>query len=314
VRHRITVERVLWMYHLIVLPGIEYGMRHFLPPGKQMKLWDSMVGHTVTMAATGNVFGSRRVKPEAVSSITGLVLPSMHECAVKISETFFRLNGDSSFSNRVGRLRWTASHDHVVRRNRLLRVRSLLASINWQFHNTPTGSLLSHESTPDMSDCNSSFMMVNSDRIRLISDWLGTWGHSMRAPDEDVIAYTDGSADRQGHSSWAVCFADNWFNSNYPLLPDEHRIRASHISEGVSMSGANATSYSTDIYDAELQAILRAVIAPPVKLNVTQTTRPRSRPYASRPPATGHDCAEADDHARAHRTDYDYQKAGGGAD
>src|SRR5688500_10517980 len=99
------------------------------------------------------------------------------------------------------------------------------------------------------------------------------------------IAFTDGSM-INGISAWAAVFADDWFWNNYEGLPNEQSIRYNHIQEVAHVSGTNDTDYSTGIYDAELQAILRALIAVPVSCPITIYADNQAAKYAIASPPT----------------------------
>ena len=269
IRHRLSPQQAISMYRLVVGPSIEYGLRHVIPSPDVLRSWNTTVASAITYSATGILYNERHVKAQAVAAITGIDLPSTLECAIKVSEAFYRLNG-SSQSSEVARVRWASLNKGALYRNRLSRVSDLAKSLEWEFSSIPNGPLLSSEGAP--RECNTATMKVNGQNLRLVMDWLGTWGHDGKAPSEPVTAYTDGSCGRDAkRSSWAICFADDWFDNNYSTLHEEKHLRPQHI-KGSVFSGSNATSYSVGIYDAELQAILRALIAVPVQRGITVYT------------------------------------------
>ena len=176
------------------------------------------MGHvSSSFAATRSVYHLRYPKPEALAAIANIPLPSMHECAVKVSEGFYRLNGVTPTSQRWSRVGLDTSI-----RNRLSRTKSLADFIQWEFHSTPQGELISYEGTPAASECDSFLLSRNGEKIRLVQDWLGTWGYNTKHRHVHITAFTDGSASYSTKSSaWAVCFADDWLDENYESMPPD---------------------------------------------------------------------------------------------
>jgi ribonuclease HI len=122
-----------------------------------------------------------------------------------------------------------------------------------------TGEL---EWSMDLVNSTTSPESINDDRKRAMDD-----------PDEHhqggpIQAYTDGSF-IDGKSGWAVIFGDTHFDEIYSSLPDEKHLRYEEFKNVRHMSGSNDPKFSVGIYDAELQAILRALMAVPVHRHVT---------------------------------------------
>jgi len=235
------------MYNNFTTPVIAYYLRHIVTGRTQLTQWDKHVVFTFSIAASGFRYNCRRFKPAAIAVIAGVRLPSMLECAVKVSETFHRLNG-LSLSSELVRTRWPRITMDPRCRNRIRRVNELL-----------TGEL---EWSMDLVNSTTSPERINDDRKRAMDD-----------PDEHhqggpIQAYTDGSF-IDGKSGWAVIFGDTHFDEIYSSLPDEKHLRYEEFKNVRHMSGSNDPKFSVGIYDAELQAILRALMAVPVHRHVT---------------------------------------------
>lgn len=83
------------------------------------------------------------------------------------------------------------------------------------------------------------------------------------------VAFTDGSVSN-GRASWAVCFDNSWLREHYHLLPDESSLSFRHFHHHVVYFGSLLQSNEgSSIFDAELQAIARAILAVPVTASLT---------------------------------------------
>jgi ribonuclease HI len=227
---------------------------------------------------------ARNVKPEALAAITNLQLPSYHWKLLQVSETFIRLNTDEhrSWSTRA---RWLAIVPHQQQRqrsNRLVLAQSTTNSIGWKLEpvNTrrtwPICSNLPPAATPH-------YFWVDGVKYTSIQSFCGVWGVDRR-PYPDITVFTDASyqpavdsnSPSSSSSSWAVCMADDWLLSNHRSVEPEGKISKHTFLHTASLSDKIDTHVSTGIYDAELQAIARAIMALPLPCNITIHTDSQS--------------------------------------
>ncbi len=93
IKHRLSVPRAVHLFNVYLIPRIEFGLRYINVTGwlTQFEQWDKSL-----VRAIGQLCKMpRRLNRGAVTTLTGLILPSTHAQVVRISEAFIRCNSES---------------------------------------------------------------------------------------------------------------------------------------------------------------------------------------------------------------------------
>jgi len=249
-RSGLSVNKVVWIFNMYMIPAISYSLSFVQPSAAEARKWDywvcccisRMIGHR----------GARWVKHEALAAITGLTLPSQHEKVIKVSETFIRLNRNHGES-WLCRQRWMAFGA------RSLGTRKLAADMGIVFNrnlNPPTSS--AHSLPPSSSTVSS--CVVAGVVCRIVLGSSSVWGIDSKDITTINIC-TDGSL-CGGVSSWSVCYIDDVLLGNIGVIPKEGKFVVDEKYDWIThLSGRTSTSFANGIYDAELEAVARALLS-----------------------------------------------------
>ena len=187
--------------------------------------------------------GARSVKTSIWAVVCGLLLPSFYEKMLKITESFFRLNGDPARAWSA-QARWSAiKAGSSAASNRLVRAVKLAVEIGWSMtavHRgarwwpspplAPTGRVGARSSSSGNKTATT--IMSNGagedpSSNTFVIDHHGAWGSEVKRL-STVHMYTDGSWHAPapapafqspgsgnehvngGVSAWSVCIVNNW--------------------------------------------------------------------------------------------------------
>jgi hypothetical protein len=279
VKHKLLVQQAVELFNIYLIPRIEAGLRYINASDATFEQWDKSVVRAIGMVAKMPI----RLNRDAVSSVTGLILPSHHARLVKVSETFIRLNSSDDWA-RSARVRWTADlgsgagADRVSRSskwNRLVHVHTMAElelQMNMRVVNRSRRLASASASAGVPLGCSNtkSIVLAGQDYpVVFGAERSNGWGTAY--PKQSITVCSDGSWDpTAATSSWTVCYADDEFKQCYPMLPAEPMLRPSHlVSHGVCHYGASiAASVSSGIFMAELQGALQAISSLPATWDV----------------------------------------------
>jgi hypothetical protein len=268
VRHQLRVDRAVFAINTFLIPSLTYAMAFVQPSKRQSSGWDKQVARAVMNLCGDNVV--RRMKPEAIAVVTGLILPSYHEHVIKVSEAYIRLNSECA-AGRSGRARWDNLHRASATSNRLRRVQTCADALGLELARTAKRSRLwlDHERVPAAARVLG--FEVGGRPCSAVCDLYGTWGSDTRGW-PPVAMCTDGSVQGKGPveaAGWAVFFLDDWFTANWASIPAEGQFRAGTLQGATFMQGRVPMSHGAGVFDAELQAIARGLSAVPITCDVT---------------------------------------------
>jgi len=261
VRHQLPVHRAIFAINNFLIPALAYGLAFVHPTAHQARGWDKQLARAVLNRCGDDLV--RAMKPEALACITGLILPSHHERVIKVSEAYVRLNSGGA-SSMSARSRWLAPRSSQSS-NRLLRVPATAASLDLEMTRTPRNSRLWREDAYAPPAGTSSFC-VDGVQARFAPDLYGCWGANTRGW-PTVLICTDGSLQGRGPleaAGWAVFFLDDWFANHWATLPAEGMFAAGTLRGASYMHGRVASNFRASVFDAELEAIARALTSLPV--------------------------------------------------
>ena len=205
--------------------------------------------------------------------MTGLLLPSCCERVLKVSETFFRLNGDPAKAS-AAQARWLAiKSNSSARTNRLVRAQHLVTELGWTMTTVQRSRRWWIESDRAPNGCHSMAVMLGGTTRNMIADHQGLWG-KLEPTWPTVHLFTDGSWHPPtglvpGVSSWAVCVRNDWLNDYHTEVEPEGSISARTRAQSVVFGGRIDESTGVGNFDAELTAIARALMSVPVKCSVS---------------------------------------------
>ena len=278
----LTIQQATYVINTFLLPSLDLPLRYVDVATKTVQQWDQCLSRCIGKLARL----PRPIRPHALSSLIGMTLVSQHEIIAKVSECFIRLNGDT-LAAHTGRLRWrsiassssTRSDVDLHRTNRLVRVRSLARSIQWDLlpvhtqHTNRRNTHTTHALLPPSPLLLTTGM--HGSRSTLLFDHIGEWGSMLRPG--SITVFTDGSASRaisNKHASsallppptsaWGLCYADDWLLRQWSSLPPERMLNLSHLRLATTAGGAIHPNTSTGIFMAELQAVYRALQSVPL--------------------------------------------------
>ena len=227
--------------------------------------WDQQVSRCL-LSLCGDLT-VRQLKPEAVACITGVILPSHQERMIKVSEAYLRLSNDNP-TGQSGRHRW--QHHVRARTNRLARAVHLAEDMGLLFERTRKSDRAWRVSATFPASARAVGIREHGADYNVVCDLYGTWGHDVHGW-PTISVCTDGSLQGAGDfqvSSWAVVFLDDWFRSNWATVPREGCFTAGSLDGVASLSGRVPLVVGCGVFDAELQAIARALVAVPVTCNL----------------------------------------------
>ena len=261
VRHQLQVDRAVFAFNNFLIPSLNYGLAFVNPTAEQARGWDKQLARAILNRCGDDVI--RGMKPEALACITGLILPSDQERVVKVSEAYVRLNSGGA-SGLSGRSRWLTPGS-AQGSNRLTRLPATAAALDVELTRTPKNSRLWRED-PNVPPVGASTFCIEREPVRFARDLYGCWGANTQGW-PTVRICTDGSKQGSGPleaAGWAVFFLDDWFAANWPSLPAEGMFAASTLRRASYMHGRVAPSFCASVFDAELEAIARALTSLPI--------------------------------------------------
>ena len=147
-KYRMRIDWATFFFNTYLLPRLEHKLRHVQPTQQQAHEWDMSIVRCFNSLSNAQFC----LKPEALSLVTGIRLPSVMEKVVKLSEGFLRLNGTSQ-SSVSARLRWQARNQEGIRSkfNRLTRLSSLANELGWGFESTAHVSVVNYKTLARLS-------------------------------------------------------------------------------------------------------------------------------------------------------------------
>lgn len=262
-RERLPVHRAIYVINNFLIPSLSYILSFVFPTTTESSAWDKQIARCLSNLMGEK--GARRVNPSAIACITGVILPSYQHMLIQISETFIRLNTSVKYSI-TSRARWSARSN-----SRISRVIKLASTIGMTLQRVDYSSRAwsSYDYVPPASSSRVASRAVatigGNDHI-ILNGFYGTWGTNLpRFP--TMIMCTDGSA--TGHheavasSSWAVCVVNDWLYNNSSIVPKEGKITMSTMRNICNISGHIPLASGSGVFDAELQAICRALLSVP---------------------------------------------------
>jgi ribonuclease HI len=297
-KFKLSVQQASYMFNTFLLPKLELALRYITGP--QVNAWISSYDAALIGSIKHAIASPLKLSHSAVATAAGLLLPSVLEKAVKVSELFIRLNTTDANDrwSSMGRLLMLRQVGSVATKRNLWQKesdggsrlqRAAAHSVNhlrWQmtlrddlmpsreasarnarlhlYARQPAAMLLSSEECSSMQA-----IELTSGASTLAHDcWTG-WGAS--SAHRLAHVYTDGSHDAPTHvepsSAWAVTIGDRWLDDNFANLPtDEQQLNAAQVG-GATLLGASITA-TTGVYPAELQAIARALAAFPLSCSL----------------------------------------------
>jgi exonuclease III len=256
-RVHLRVDRAIWVVNNFLIPAISYALPFCSPTKAEARGWDQLVARMLC-AVSGSV---RRFKPAALAAITGVILPSHHAVLVRTTECFIRLNS-SAADAAIARTRWL-SKDQRPSVSRLRRICQQAANIGITFTQSsasPARRSLECDGPP------AGVERHTADDSVVVFGSSSSWGAT--APVCSLVAYTDGSY-AHGRSAWSVCFQNSWLRLNHLDTPDEDSIRMHHTRQAVVVGAPLRDGEGSGVFDAELNAIARALLAPSLSTNLT---------------------------------------------
>jgi ribonuclease HI len=280
-RHKnvITVDRAVWAINTFLLPKLSYPLTFVQPTVTQARKWNSILCGSLSRLCGRQ--GARRIKAEVWACVAGLLLPSYYERMIKVSEAFFRLNGDDrrSWSARV---RWLAMKSSS-KTNRLVRVKAIATSIGWSITHVAAGrrSWKVDDALPLSRAANTVHAQLGGvDRV-LVANHYGLWGVAQPAWPDVVHLFTDGSwtarkSEKAAVSSWAVCVGNDWLQESFNNVEEEGKLSKATLSQAVVVCGRIDEKQGAGNYDAELTAIAWALMMVPASCSVAIHTDSRS--------------------------------------
>ena len=266
-RHNIRVDRAIYAINYFLIPRLSYAMGFVQPSAGQASSWDAMVTRSIKKLCDDSVRG---MKAEALASITGLILPSQYEIMTKVSEAYLRINcSGSGMVSLTARYRWNSRRASTsCLTNRLVRVGDLARRIDFDMVRVERSNRL-WRSDDYIPRFDRTVITYNSDQ-QLVSHYYGTWGNAMQ-PSLPVTIFTDGSRKGSGDfelSSWSVYVADQWHDSHWASIPPEGQFLPSSLIGATFVGGCVPLTTGRGVFDAELQAIARALMLVAVTTSV----------------------------------------------
>ena len=261
-REQLPIHRAIYVINNFLIPSISYALSFVFPTAAEASSWDKQITLTISNLLGEN--GARRVSPPALACIAGAILPSYQWTLIQISETFVRLNMSDKYST-TSRSRWNARNF-----SRMSRVLKLAADIGLTFKRVTHShrSWSSDDFIPPSTSSRITFRCVTTvddNECTILNGYYGVWGLGLPPPAATITMCTDGSASGRGErvaSAWSVCIINDWLRDNYQMIPDEGKFNNT-LNHVCSISGHIMSNDSQGVYDAELQAICRALLSVP---------------------------------------------------
>lgn len=117
---KLSLTQAVQVINMYLIPKLDTLLRHINVTSTAIEKLDTMIARCLIQLCRM----SRAVRPAALASLTGVMLPSHYEIIAKVSECFIRMNS-CFLSSRIGRLRWmeasSSSSAHAIN-NRMVRV------------------------------------------------------------------------------------------------------------------------------------------------------------------------------------------------
>jgi len=230
--HKLRVDRAVWAVNTFLIPSLAYSMPFISSLASHRRVWDTRVAAAISRCM--GEAGARKVLPEALVCITGLILPSHYDRMLTVSHTFFRLN---DINPRAGsaRLRWDASErpSSTLRSNRLGRARTVAADMHINMIKVVRSvrhKAVEERGLPSLGH------RLHADHATHFFGHHGLWGLGIAAGGT-ITMYTDGSM-QDGISSWAVCVRNEWLDFSFATLPGEDALRDVHLKGALLVGSA----------------------------------------------------------------------------
>ena len=183
-RHRLRPDRAIWAFNTFLIPSISYALAFIHPTVAEYRKWDKRVARAISICCQDTIlFLGRRMLPEFIACVTGLILPSCHYRMLAVSEPFLNLNAPLPSSTMTrSRLDTRVAMKH----NRLAHSRAVGRDLGIDLHR-----------------------VARSDRHTGAVERIVIPHHAT-----PVVAFTDGSL-AEGRSSWAFVICNNWLDSHF---------------------------------------------------------------------------------------------------
>ena len=251
----------MWTINTFLIPSLAYGMSFVNALASHRRKWDVRVAAAVSRCMGER--GARKVQPEALACITGLILPSHYERMTRVSDCFFRLN-DLDARAASARRRWVAGERArtILRYNRLGWAKGIAVGMGVILQSVVRSNRLWIEdaSTP-AGGCR-----LHTEQTIMAFGHYGLWGNSVQV-EGPVVLFTDGSA-QGSKSSWSVCALNEWLETSFTTVPGERELSRHHLRNACMIGSALYCSEGSGVFVAELQAIARAIMGPPASAHL----------------------------------------------
>ena len=272
----LTVLKATLLFNVFLDPKMRYHLQ-FLGPVKhvwnELRKLDTTICRTISSLARSEV-GIRR---EAISSVTGLILPSTSLCIAFAACAADTLNKGGQ-STRVARALWASGKGRWAEGVQALKKRTGFEMRRMKGRAIP--------SYPTTSERDSRVVRVNGKRVPLNTKGIYSWGHS--APPNTINFASDGSArtevvqNEQEHirTAWGVAVMDdNFHRSQHCLTSLSGEWNRLDVARSNSMTAFGAAGRSQEwkagqpaprasVYEGELEAIARTLLAAPLTWDV----------------------------------------------
>ena len=287
-----NIGRAVWALNTFLVPKLVYRLCFVNPKVSEASGWDQQVRKCLGSLVQEASGCPQAIKPAVWACVTGLRLPSQEERMLKVTELFFRLNAADARSWSA-RSRWAARPRSAGQRcatNRSVRATAIAESFGWNVKRCGVGGGAGDEaqrerirqSAPDTGV--SARFELDGQQRRAVGNHCVLWRRGERDEQWPVVnLFTDGSWYHSGLdgrsapvSAWAVIVRNDWLCDQYSMVEAEGRISRATMSQTVFFGGRIEARDGEGNYDAELQAIARALTVVPVDTSVVIHTDSRS--------------------------------------
>ena len=197
-RHELRVDRAVFAVNTFLIPSLAYSIAFAQPSSTQAASWDVLVARSIMRLSGHDTI--RGMKPVAVATVTGLILPSHYERAVKISEAYLRLNSTGQ-SGLSARHRWQERKASTsCSNNRLVRTSRLANEVGLHLERVVKSDRVWRIEEGKPAGVGHILCTVNGCDYQLMRNFYGVWGRGERYP--TLTFCTDGSV--QGRDQWQV--------------------------------------------------------------------------------------------------------------
>jgi ribonuclease HI len=284
-----NLGRAVWAFNTFLLPKLVYRLAFVGPKVTDARGWDQRIRQCLGSIARKSTGCPQGIKPAIWSAVAGVRLPSLEEKLLKVTEAFFRLNAGQSRSWSA-RARWVARPRAASQRcatNRLVRAADIALSFGWTMQQSRDDGMLDERaqvlSLAPVTGITARFQL-GGEEYKAVGNHCELWRRGeVERPWPVVSMYTDGSWHAHGLdgksapvSAWAVIVENDWLRECHGLVEPEGSISRSTLSRAVLFGGRINARQGVGNYDAELQAIARALTLVPADTSVVIYTDSQS--------------------------------------